>query len=95
MVFDLGDSAKWEFMLPSNEKPILKVPNLIDAADEEEVLFLFFIFIWLTYFKCLRITAALIVGFWVFENSITKTNKPTTILFGKLSFPKKIVVTVI
>lgn len=37
MVFDLGDSTKWEYMLPSNDKPILKVPNLIDGNDEEEV----------------------------------------------------------
>ena len=36
MIFDLGDSSKWEYMLPSNDKPILKVPNLIDANDDDE-----------------------------------------------------------
>lgn len=34
--FDLGDSANWEFMLPSNEKPNLLLPN--QDADDEDVI---------------------------------------------------------
>lgn len=37
MTFDLGDSTKWEYMLPSNDKPILKVPKIIEGIDDEEV----------------------------------------------------------
>lgn len=33
--FDLGDAAKWEYMLPSNEKPILEVQDL-EVPDEED-----------------------------------------------------------
>jgi hypothetical protein len=39
LIFDLGDSSRWEYMLPSNDKPILKVPDIIDTNDEDEVLF--------------------------------------------------------
>ena len=34
--YDLGDSANWEFMLPSNEKPHLLLPN--QDIDDEEVI---------------------------------------------------------
>lgn len=34
--FDLGDASRWEFMLPSNDKPLLKVPNIVDKDQEEE-----------------------------------------------------------
>ncbi|PIK54161.1 putative coiled-coil domain-containing protein [Apostichopus japonicus] len=40
LVFDLGDCVRWEFMFPSNEKPILEIPDLdddgLDAFDEDE-----------------------------------------------------------
>lgn len=42
LVFDLGDCVRWEFMFPSNEKPILEIPDLdddgLDAFDEDEVI---------------------------------------------------------
>lgn len=37
LTFDLGDCTRWEYMLPSNDKPILLVPNLLEASEEEEV----------------------------------------------------------
>jgi hypothetical protein len=36
LIFDLGDSTKWEFILPSNDKPLLKVPNLVDSQEHDE-----------------------------------------------------------
>lgn len=40
-MFDLGDCVRWEFMFPSNEKPILEIPDMdddgLDAFDEDEV----------------------------------------------------------
>ncbi|XP_014674580.1 PREDICTED: dynein regulatory complex subunit 7-like [Priapulus caudatus] len=40
VVYDLGDCTKWEFMFPSNEKPVLQMSQsgeqLADMADEEE-----------------------------------------------------------
>jgi hypothetical protein len=35
--YDLGDSSKWEYMLPSNDKPILMIPKLSGEVNEEEV----------------------------------------------------------
>ncbi len=55
MVFDLGDSARWEYMLPSNDKPSLLVPNLAANNDEEKYeevliyLFLISVFIYSFY----------------------------------------------
>ncbi len=34
--FDLGDASKWEYMLPSNDKPILDIPDM-EVPDDEEV----------------------------------------------------------
>ncbi|RNA42987.1 dynein regulatory complex subunit 7 isoform X1 [Brachionus plicatilis] len=36
LVFDLGDSSKWEYMLPSNDKPILLMPPTEGMEEEEE-----------------------------------------------------------
>ena len=36
LLFDLGDSSRWEFMLPSNDKPLLKVPNIADKDQDDE-----------------------------------------------------------
>ncbi|XP_072168175.1 dynein regulatory complex subunit 7-like [Diadema setosum] len=41
LLFDLGDCVRWEFMFPSNEKPLLDVPDMEDDAldfedDEDE-----------------------------------------------------------
>lgn len=36
--FDLGDASKWEFMLPSNDKPILDIQDL-EVPDDDEVIF--------------------------------------------------------
>lgn len=41
LLFDLGDCVRWEFMFPSNEKPVLDVPDMEDDAldfedDEDE-----------------------------------------------------------
>lgn len=35
--FDLGDASKWEFMLPSNEKPILEIQDLRLPDEDDEV----------------------------------------------------------
>lgn len=35
----MGDSSKWEYMLPSNEKPLLLLPNQtldVDDANADE-----------------------------------------------------------
>ena len=37
LVYDLGDSTKWEYMLPSNEKPSLLIPKLTGEGNEDEV----------------------------------------------------------
>ena len=40
MMYDLGDCTIWEYMFPSNEKPILQIPVDVDHGafeDEEEV----------------------------------------------------------
>ncbi len=39
LVYDLGDSSKWEYMLPSNDKPMLVVPQLGAEANDDEVNF--------------------------------------------------------
>ncbi|XP_033625449.1 dynein regulatory complex subunit 7-like [Asterias rubens] len=40
LIFDLGDCARWEFMLPTNEKPVLEIPELemdgLDLEDDED-----------------------------------------------------------
>lgn len=43
MVYDLGDPARWEFMFPGSDKPLLMLPtvddeplDLEDDEDEEE-----------------------------------------------------------
>ena len=39
MQYDLGDCTLWEFMFPSNDKPVLQLPDeeRFDEFDEEEV----------------------------------------------------------
>ena len=40
MTYDLGDCTQWEFMFPSNDKPILQLPDedqFDDLGEEEEV----------------------------------------------------------
>lgn len=41
MKYDLGDCTLWEFMFPSNEKPLLTIPedeqDLMDGLDDDEV----------------------------------------------------------
>ena len=39
MQYDLGDSTIWEYMFPSNEKPILHIPEEETTTfdDDEEV----------------------------------------------------------
>ncbi len=45
LIYDLGDCTKWEFVFPSNEKPLLSIPNRINENDEnddeEDEVFLF------------------------------------------------------
>ena len=37
MSYDLGDCAKWEYMFPTNEKPVLLLPDEdIDMDFEDE-----------------------------------------------------------
>ena len=41
LIFDLGDCVRWEFMFPSNEKPVLDVPDMEDDAldfEDDEVI---------------------------------------------------------
>jgi hypothetical protein len=38
-VYDLGDPARWEFMFPGSDKPLLTLPTLEDDSldlDDEE-----------------------------------------------------------
>lgn len=38
MTYDLGDCTKWEFMFPTNEKPVLLLPDEdIDIEFDDEV----------------------------------------------------------
>ena len=41
MRYDLGDCTLWEFMFPSNDKPLLNIPDeepdLMDGLDDDEV----------------------------------------------------------
>ena len=44
MSYDLGDIARWEFMFPHNDKPLLMLPGEEEfdmPMDEEEVNLLF------------------------------------------------------
>jgi hypothetical protein len=34
LIYDLGDCTKWEYLLPSNEKPLLSVPNRINENED-------------------------------------------------------------
>jgi hypothetical protein len=34
LIYDLGDCTKWEYLLPSNEKPLLTVPNRMNENDD-------------------------------------------------------------
>ena len=43
MSYDLGDIARWEFMFPHNDKPLLMLPGEEEydmPLDEEEVSFI-------------------------------------------------------
>ena len=43
MSYDLGDIARWEFMFPHNDKPVLMLPGGEECdmpLDEEEVSFI-------------------------------------------------------
>lgn len=39
MSYDLGDAAKWEFLFPTSDKPVLELPSIeegnLDLDDEE------------------------------------------------------------
>lgn len=40
--YDLGDCTLWEYMFPSNDKPLLQIPDeddLLDGLDEDDVSF--------------------------------------------------------
>ena len=49
MNYDLGDPARWEYMFPNMEKPLLAVPNvnedLLEVDDEEVCMSKMIIFI--------------------------------------------------
>lgn len=34
MKYDLGDCAIWEYMFPSNDKPLLQLPDEDDYGDD-------------------------------------------------------------
>lgn len=43
MSYDLGDAAKWEFLFPTSDKPLLALPAINEGSldlDDDEVTYL-------------------------------------------------------